>query len=70
MDRLAEAKKQIGKEFVVNPNELHNFKNGKCQLTFKEKQDVTWYIDVELLSSEKMKITDIRRDSIIKTCAK
>lgn len=67
MDSLEEARKQIGKEHKVGPHELQYFKDGKSTLNFKEKHDVIWYVDVQLLSKTKMKITDIRRESIIKT---
>lgn len=68
MDRLEEVRKQIGKEFVVNPNELHCFKKGKCTLTYIEskKLDVKWRVDLQLLSSKAMKITNIRVDSVLK----
>ena len=68
MDKYEEVKKHIGEEFKVNPNELGHFKDGKVTLTYKEKSDITWYIDVKLLDGKTMVITDIRRESIIKVC--
>ena len=40
MDKLEEVRKQIGKEFKVNPHELHYFTDGKARMTYQEKDDV------------------------------
>jgi len=68
LDKFEKARKNcINKEFKVYPHELAYFKDGKTILQYKEKQDVTWYIDVKLLDKNKMTVTNIRRESIIKT---
>lgn len=67
MDSFEDIKKNcIGKEYKVNPNELHFFTKGRCTLTYKEKSDVLWKIKVKLIDEETMKVTNIKRESIIK----